>query len=267
MTNNQDTRYKQYSNSKIQSPNRLWLLINWLLVIIWLLSLGNWLLAVPARALDNPEEKIAKIIEDLVIARHPEWVDSDIRVTFKYADEIFEGLRKLEGDVDFKVVEVYKEFKPVGNIILPIEVSSDGSTRKVFIRAKVEVFQKIVVASKYIKREEIIGEDDLTLEERDIAMLPPKYFEDSILVIDTEARTSIPKKSVIFEWMIKEIPLVHRGDEVSILVKGSNLLVKARGTALEDGYLDKKIKVKSKKSDKTVEGTLISSDEVEVTLK
>ncbi len=45
ITNNQDTRYKQYSNSNFQFPNRFWLLIIWSLVIIWLLSLGDWLFA------------------------------------------------------------------------------------------------------------------------------------------------------------------------------------------------------------------------------
>jgi flagella basal body P-ring formation protein FlgA len=40
--------------------------------------------------------------------------------------------------------------------------------------------------------------------------------------------------------------------------------VRSRGVALVDGYLGEKIKVKRIDSKKTVEGTLISSSEVEV---
>lgn len=237
----------------------------------WILSLGFWILSfgftLPSYALDDPEAKIAKVIENYVIAKYPNWAGLEILVTFRYADKIFEELRGLEGEVDFKIVEVYKDFKPVGDVIFPIEVSSGEFSKKIFVRTQVEVLKKIVVAKKNIKRGEKIEAKDLTLAERDIAMLPNKYFEDLDQVANSLAKTTIPKKSIIFEWMIKEIPLVHRGDEVTILVTAPNLLVKTKGVALEDGYRDKKVKVKRKNSKKTLEGILISENEVEVKLK
>jgi predicted phosphodiesterase len=45
ITKIQDTRYKQIPNFKFQLPKLFWLLINWLLVIIWLLFLGDWCFA------------------------------------------------------------------------------------------------------------------------------------------------------------------------------------------------------------------------------
>ena len=210
---------------------------------------------------------MAEVIEDYVITRYPEWIGLEIRVTFRHADKIFEDLRGVDENADFEIVEVYKDFKPVGNVIFPIKFSTGEIAEKLFVRAKVEVFNKVVVAKKRIKRGEIITEEDLALEERDIAMLPQKYFENLGEVIETEAKTTIPKESTIFEWMIKEIPLVHRGDEISILVTAPDLLVKTKGVALEDGYLDKKIKVKRVESKTTLEGILISPHEVEVKLK
>jgi len=235
------------------------------LLLIMSLLIVNWSLS--ARALDNPEQKLAEVIEDYVITRYPDWIGLEIRVTFKHANKIFEDLRGVDEDADFEIVEVYKDFKPVGNVIFPIKVSAGGISKKLFIRARVEVFSKVVVAQKGIKRGEIITDEDLALEERDIAMLPQKYFEKLEQVVETEAKTTIPKESTIFEWMIKEIPLVHRGDEVSILVTAPDLVVKTKGMVLEDGYLDKKIKVKRVESNKTLEGILISPDEVEVKLK
>ena len=151
----------------------------------------------------------------------------------------------------------------------PIIVTSGEKSKKIFIRSKVEVFYKVVAAQKRIKRGELVEEEDVALKKRDIAMLPQKYFENLDQVIGTETKTTIPKGSTIFEWMIKKPPLVHRGDEISILVKGSNLLVKTKGIVVEDGYLGKmtKVRVKSEDSKKIIEGILISADEIEVKLK
>ncbi|MFH1683846.1 MAG: flagellar basal body P-ring formation chaperone FlgA [Candidatus Margulisiibacteriota bacterium] len=252
----QDTRYKQISKLNIGIC---------LLVIVWLLFLGNWDL--PAEALDNPEAKLADVVEDYVLTAHPDWIGLDMRVTFKFADKIFASLKNINDKAEFKIVDVYKDFRPVGNVIFPIKITGDSINRKVFVRAKVEVFKPVVVSAKKIKRGETIVEEDVAVEERDIAMLPEKYFKDQIMVIGTEAKTTIPKNSTIFSWMVKEVPLVHRGDNVAILVKGENLLIKTEGAVLMDGYLGKEVKVKRKDSKKSVEGILISSDEVEVTLK
>jgi flagella basal body P-ring formation protein FlgA len=222
-----------------------------------------------ANALDDPEAKIAKVIEDYVIATYPDWAGLEIRITFKYADRLFEGLRALEGEVEFKIAEVYTNLKPVGNVIFPIEVSAGEESRKVFVRAKVEVFKKVVVAARHIKRGTMISLDDVKLEERDIAMFPQSYYADLEGVLLKETKTSVPRNSTIFEWMIKEIPMVRRGDEVTILVKGPNLLVRTTGMALEDGYEGKwlKVKVAGKDAKDSLEGRLISSNEVEVILK
>jgi flagella basal body P-ring formation protein FlgA len=218
-------------------------------------------------ALENPEEKVTKAIQDYVIAKYPDWAGLKIQVGYKSADRIFEELRGLEGEAGFKILEVYADFKPVGNVILPIEVSAGETRKKIFVRAKIEVFKNIVVAARQIKRAEIISADDLALEERDITMLPHQYYEDVRLVANTEAKTTIPKNSTIFEWMVKEIPLVKRGDEVAIFVSSPDLLVKTKGVALEDGYRGQEIKVKRENSKKTLEGVLVAPGEVEVNLE
>ncbi len=271
MTKIQDTNKFQYSITSNQTflLKPVWLLKIWSLVIICFLFLVSCFLPVPASALDDPEQALSEVIEYYVMDKYPDWIGYDIKITFKYADKIFGSLRELEGEVDFSVIEVYRDFKGVGNVIFPILVSGADGSRKIFVRARVEVFKNIVIARRRIKRGEEIAVEDLALESRDIAVLPQKYFEDIVYVANTETKTSIPKNSTIFEWMIKEIPLVHRGDEVALLITAPNLMVKAKGMALEDGYLGKKIKVKVRRKDSKniLEGRLISSSEVEVRLK
>lgn len=220
-----------------------------------------------AGGLVDPEGKILKLIEDFVVAKHPEWRGAKTSVTFSHADKIFENLRGLKGEASFKILEVYGEIKPVGNVIFPIQVAAGKSTSKIFIRSRVEVYKKVVTAAKYIKRGGGIEPGDLALEDRDVSLLPQKYYENLAQVISTEAKTAIPLRSTIFEWMIKETPLVHRGDKITIKVLGPSLVVKTEGIAMEDGYQGKKIKVSAKNSKTTLDGIVVSAGEVEVKLK
>jgi len=218
-------------------------------------------------ALNDPKQEMAEVIEDYVVAKYPAWAGLDIQITFKYAEKLFRSLEELEGEAHIKVLETYKDLKPVGNVIIPMEVTAEDFSRKVFVRAKVEVFKGIVVADRLIKRGEEIQSEDLKLEERDIALLPQKYFESLDQIVSAEAKTTIPKNSTLFEWMAKKIPLIRRGDKVTIRVSASSLLVKSEGVALSDGYLGKKMTVKRKDIKKSLEGIVVSANEVEVKLK
>ena len=131
----------------------------------------------------------------------------------------------------------------------------------------VEIFKEMVCSANQISRGQRIEMADLKLEERDVALLPNQYYSDLVQVISSEAKTIIPKNSTIFGWMIKEIPMIRRGAQVRLVVKADNLLVKAQGVALEDGYLNKEVKVKRSESNKILIGLVSSPGEVEVNLK
>lgn len=234
---------------------------------IVLIIVAALVIATPSFALDNPQGKLAEVIEDYVVATYPDWGKLDINIKFKFADKLFEGLKQLSDETTFQVVEVYRDFKPVGNVIFPILVDDQGEKKKIFVRAKVEVFKDVVVAKERIKRGQVIAEDDVAMVQRDIAMLPQKYFENDVEVIGTEAKTSIPKNGLVFRWMIKEVPLVRRGEPITIIVKGEGVLLRVPGVALMDGYLGKKFRIKKEgvtDPKKIMEGKLISTNEVEV---
>jgi flagella basal body P-ring formation protein FlgA len=223
-----------------------------------------WLLC-PSFALENPEEKLTQVIKDHIIAAHPEYDATEIRITYKYADKIFDSLKEYNGNVKLKVLDVHKDFRPVGNVIFPIKVYDDNKIdKKIFVRTKVGVFKKVIVAKNKIKRGQVIKEDDIAAEERDIAMLPEKYFFNLEKVANSEAKTTISQNNTIFTWMVRKVPLIHRGEKATIIVKGENLFLKASGRVLGDGYLGEKIKIKREESKTILEGVLVSADEIEV---
>ena len=105
--------------------------------IFGLITICILLFSTSVFALHNPEEKVTKVIEDYIIASNPDLSGMEIRVTYKFADKIFEILRGYEDDVTFKIVNVYKDFRPVGNVIFPIKVSREDVNRKIFIQTPI----------------------------------------------------------------------------------------------------------------------------------
>lgn len=235
-------------------------------MVRWLGIFLIFLLAGSVFALENPEQKVKEVIKDYVLEKNPASSRDEIRITFKLAEKTFEELKALEEGAQFKVLEVYPEFKPVGSVIFPLVVTSGENSEKILLRAKVEIIKKVAAAARLIKKGEVLGASDVKLEERDVALLPQKYFIESSPLAGKEARITIPANSTLFEWMVGDQPLIHRGQEVSLVVIAPGLTVKTRGQAMEDGYRDAELKVKRIDSKKIIVGKVISPSEVEVKL-
>jgi len=222
--------------------------------------------AAGALALAEPEQKMTGVIKDYVLSKYPNFSAEEIRVQYKQAASVLSGLQGLSDGATLRIVEYYADFKPIGNVVFPVEAVDGEQVSKLFIRAKVEVVKKIAAAAKPIKKGKLLAAEDLKFEERDIALLPQKYFLENVSLINKEARIFVPQNSTLFEWMVGDPALVKKGSDVAILVTSAGLTVRARGEALEDGYKDMEIKVKRLDSSKVIRGKVISANEVEVKL-
>lgn len=236
-------------------------MVRWLGGIL-LVSLLLGSLVVPARAIDNPEAKVAKVIKAYIIAQHPNWSGDEIKIEFKYADRAFNKLRSMAENTPIKIVEVYSEFKPVGNVIFPLSAGE----AKLFLRAKVEVIKELVAAGRAIKKGKVLEAADLTMSQRDVAMLPEKYCVENTSLIGKEAKITIPANSTLFEWMAGDQPLIRKGSEVNILAVAPGLTVKTRGVIQADGYLGEDVKVRGNNK-KMMTGKVISALEIKVAVE
>jgi flagella basal body P-ring formation protein FlgA len=218
-------------------------------------------------ALDNPEQRVTETIKNYIVNKFPDWPRDEIILTYKMADSAFASLKDVPEAATLEVIEVYPNFKPVGSVVFPIRASAGLEIKKVMVRAKVEVIRKVVAAARLIKKSASIEAADLKTDSRDVALLPQKYFVSVDALIGKGAKISIPENSTIFDWMVGAVPLVHRGDIVSLLALASGLTVKTTAQAQEDGLLGSEIKVKRADSPrKMITARVISSSEVEVKL-
>jgi flagella basal body P-ring formation protein FlgA len=209
--------------------------------------------------------KISKAIVSYLLEKEPGYSGKKIEVSYKYTDRVFKELKFRKGNITFVVAELYPDFKPIGNIIVPIQVVVDGTPKeKIFLRTKVSVFDKIVVAKKRLKRGDVIGSFEAAVEDRDIAVLNSSIIKDINQVMGKEAKTFIPKENPIYDWMIKEKPMVKKNEKIKITAKGESIIVEAVGISLEDGQLGSQIKVKNLTSGKEMMATVAGTGEVAV---
>ncbi len=125
--------------------------------------------------------------------RTPAYAGKKIEVTYKYADKIFRDLKYRKGKISFSIAELYPDFMPIGNIIIPVQVVEDDVQKeKIFLRTKVSIFDKIVVAKKRLQRGDIISSNEAGMEERDIAVLNPDVIRDFGLAFGKEVKTFVP---------------------------------------------------------------------------
>lgn len=235
------------------------------LVFIFLLTLaGSAGLGASVSGNDVPG-KITKAIISYLVNKDPSYSGRKMNVSYKYADRVFRELKARTGKITFSVVELYPDFKPVGNIIVPIQVIVDDVPKeKLFLRARVSVFDRIVVAKKRLKRGDLISSVEAAVEERDIAVLNPSIIKDLSVVLGKEAKTYIPEGNAIYDWMIKERPFVKKNEKIKIIANGQNVLVAVAGIALEDGNPGSEIKVKNLSSGKEMIGRVTGIREVTI---
>ena len=226
--------------------------------------------AFPAFALTQKEvvSSIDAVISNAVKERHADWSIARIKINYKYADTVIKSLAGRKGSVTFAIVDLYPDFEPVGDVIIPVQVYVDiKEAEKIFLRAKVEVWMDIVVASKKLSKKTLITEDDVKLASKDVGGLPKRFFLDESKVIGKELVSSIGEGIVLQDWMVRVPPLVSKGGEVELMAAVGDLSATASGIAMEDGYLGDKVKVRNVDTKREVSGMVSSTGEVSVEIK
>jgi flagella basal body P-ring formation protein FlgA len=209
--------------------------------------------------------RMTKAIISCLISKDPIYSGKKIEVTYKYADKTFRDLKARQGKVTFAIAELYPDFKPIGNIIVPVQVIVDDIPKeKIFLRTRVSVFDNIVVAKKRLKRGDVLSSAEAGVEERDVAVLNSDVIKDMNLVLGREVKTFVTSGNPIYSWMIREKPFVKKTEKVKILAGTQNVLVSVDGIALEDGNMGSEVKVRNTASGKEVIGEVTGTGEVTI---
>ena len=211
-------------------------------------------------------DKAKDAVKEYVLNQNADWEGGNVVVTIKGADKFFEKF-SADNNVKFKVPENYRLTKITSNLILPIVALSNGrEAGKVTAIIKIEVYMDVVVANRQINKKENISDEDLDLKTREVSLYPPRYFISKDEITGKIASSSIQKGTILLEWMVKDQPVVSKGNQIKILARGENIAVETAGTALSDGQLNDLIFVRRDNGKEQFKAKVISADTVEVKL-
>ena len=140
---------------------------------------------------------------------------------------------------------------------VPVKVTivlRDGQTIPYTATARVRIWSMAVVSAKRIRRHEVLDEDDVCLELREVTQAVDGYFAASEEVLGMRATRVISRGGLLSLSGVEPVPLVTRGSDVSVTVVIGAVAITSRGKALEDGELGSLIDVRDCATGKRVTG-------------
>ena len=123
----------------------------------------------------------------------------------------------------------------------------------------------MVVVRRDLGRGALLGADDLELVKR-VADAPGRWVEDPGQLIGRRLVQGLPAGSAVRLSMTTADRLVMRGQQITLQTVAGSMRVTAQGIVQSDGGLGARVRVRSISSNRIVEGTVRSSEVVEVLL-
>ena len=135
---------------------------------------------------------------------------------------------------------------------------------KVELCGWLDVFETVVCASRNLKRGVVIKEKDIYLERRNVSSMMDDVLVDMNQVVGLMTKHNIKDNDTLKRWVLKESPVVQRGDMVIILVQSGGLRVTAPGKVLDDGFKGQAVGVLNTMSSKKIIARVIDNMTVQV---
>ncbi|MCW8983627.1 MAG: flagellar basal body P-ring formation chaperone FlgA [Gammaproteobacteria bacterium] len=146
-----------------------------------------------------------------------------------------------------------------------VKVSCEGNTPwTIYIQAEVEQFGQVMVASRNLRRGEIISRDDMEQRRVSLGLIRGGYISKLENILGWQVKRNISSGKIISPNSIMRQLLVKRGDVVVIIAKNGGFEVKMGGVAKSSGAKGDTVQVINQSSKKVVEGIVIGLGLVQV---
>ncbi len=194
-----------------------------------------------------------------------------------FGDNIFEkNVEILVGSLDsrLRLAEcsdklTYKVIEPPHNAHnITVKTSCKGKQRwTVYIPATVNMYEDIVVANRSLARGELLMEDDLSYKRVNVASIGRGLVNDLDNVYGLELKRPVRAGELLRQNYLKKPDVVLKGQQVVLSTESRFLTVETTGTALVNGYVGERIKVKNEKSNRVIDAEVIAPGRVSVAIR
>ncbi len=155
--------------------------------------------------------------------------------------------------------------EPIGRVTL--RVRCDGDTPwTVFVPGQVRLYRQVVIASRPLKRDNLLTEMDVLLAERDVGLLNQGYLTDLTQAIGKKLTRPLLPDQVLAPVHVQMAEAIRKGDQVVISARSGGISVRMPGEALSDGTVGKQISVRNQRSNRVIRARVVGPGQVEVAM-
>ncbi|MDY0219621.1 MAG: flagellar basal body P-ring formation chaperone FlgA [Desulfobacterium sp.] len=152
-----------------------------------------------------------------------------------------------------------------GRVSLHADVLVDDvSQGRISISGYVDVYDKVVCATRSLSRGMILEPKDLSLRRINVSKIPDTYLTMTDMAVGMRLRQNVGANYFFRTGMLEKPPLVSRGDNVVLVAKKGNMRILATGVADQEGGLGDQIQVNNPTTNRTVLGRISGSKTVDV---
>ncbi len=188
----------------------------------------------------------------------------DVRVTIKTRlKDIF--IPKGTASYEMKRIGESKHIGGYSSWNLSLKLNQK-EVKKILIRAKVEVYDQISVASSEIRKGNRIAQSDLGSIKKDISRERKGYQSKPSLIVGQYARRDIYKNESINSKLIEHPVIVKKGSPIKLIYKTTGLSLSNIVKAMKSGRKGDTIPVRTINGKKVIYAVIIDSKNVEVAL-
>lgn len=145
-----------------------------------------------------------------------------------------------------------------------VTVSCEGSQPwRLFVPIRTSHLIDVVITRRSLQRNETIAADAVMLETRSSTTLPFQYATRLQDVVGMTVNHTIVAGTVLAPNTMQGRKVVARGTLVTLTSKRGGIMVSGEGTALQDGVLGQRVRVRSR-GGRVVEGTVAAENRVRV---
>jgi flagella basal body P-ring formation protein FlgA len=135
-----------------------------------------------------------------------------------------------------------------------------------YVPARVAVFGPVAVIARPLARGATIQRQDMEIVRRDLAGLSHGYFDTPEAAIGKMAKQPLSAGQILQAKQVVSPKLVRRGEQVTLRVSADGFEVSVAGSALADGELGQRIRVRNERSQRVVEGEVVAAGAVRVSI-
>ena len=144
-----------------------------------------------------------------------------------------------------------------GNLSVKAQCNN-GKLWSVHVPVQVTIYREIAVAGRDIMRGEVINHSHIANNLVNVSSIRQEFLPEAQTVVGKEAKRNISRGEPFRTALLDAPTAVKRGELVALESLAGSIKVSSTGTAMADGRVGQKIRVRNNSSERVISGVVIS---------